>query len=286
MISFVARGLSTISSQIFCYTAISSAGIVGILPGYLICRFFDLSLEPVLTIYIVSSSLELASRNIVCGSVKMVYSLIYTLFLVSPHYSGRLCVLINRDQAFGLQIGSDFYLLFDQRARHQIYSLEAKMDNVITITGTFISDMNANRFNEGFPSVTTFTFTNSTPVVQNNILEGCYRAPDFPWYLKAFPWWTQFFIVPIFSVLSSLMNLQPFWTSDMLVMVVISCASYAANKVANHFIFNQSNIVSAIGAFVVGLLGNVYSRKMGGTAFTAMVTGVLFLVPVSILHRA
>ena len=31
----------------------------------------------------------------------------------------------------------------------------------------------------------------------------------------------------------------------------------------------------------MGLLGNVYSRKMGGTAFTSMVTGVLFLVPVS-----
>jgi uncharacterized membrane protein YjjB (DUF3815 family) len=30
----------------------------------------------------------------------------------------------------------------------------------------------------------------------------------------------------------------------------------------------------------VGLLGNVYSRRFGGTAFTAMVTGVLFLVPV------
>jgi hypothetical protein len=34
--SFSARGLSSIRSQIFCYTAISSAGIVGILPGYLI----------------------------------------------------------------------------------------------------------------------------------------------------------------------------------------------------------------------------------------------------------
>ena len=29
-----------------------------------------------------------------------------------------------------------------------------------------------------------------------------------------------------------------------------------------------------------GAVGNVYSRRFGGTAFTAMVTGVLFLVPV------
>lgn len=62
-------------------------------------------------------------------------------------------------------------------------------------------------------------------------------------------------------------------------MVIISCCSYAANKVANHYIFNRSDVVSAIGAFTVGLLGNIYSRKMGGTAFTSMVTGVLFLVP-------
>jgi uncharacterized membrane protein YjjP (DUF1212 family) len=37
-ISFLARGLSSFHSQIFCFSAISSAGIVGILPGYLICR--------------------------------------------------------------------------------------------------------------------------------------------------------------------------------------------------------------------------------------------------------
>ena len=34
--SFTARGLSSIRSQIFCYEAISSSGIIGILPGFLI----------------------------------------------------------------------------------------------------------------------------------------------------------------------------------------------------------------------------------------------------------
>ncbi|KAI5893414.1 uncharacterized protein SCHCODRAFT_02498828 [Schizophyllum commune H4-8] len=191
-VSFTARGLSSIRSRIFCYSAISSAGIVGILPGYLI----------------LSSSLELASKNIVCGSVKMVYALIYTLFL-----------------GFGLQIGSDFYLL------------------------------------------------------QTNVINGCYRPKSFPWYLQPFPIWTSAIIVPLFSTLSSLANLQPFRSKQLPVMVVISCCSYVANKLANHYIFNRSDVVSAIGAFTVGLLGNVYSRKMGGTAFTSMVTGVLFLVP-------
>ncbi|KAL1747665.1 hypothetical protein HDZ31DRAFT_31302 [Schizophyllum fasciatum] len=209
-VSFAARGLSSIRSRIFCYSAISSAGIVGILPGYLI----------------LSSSLELASKNIVCGSVKMVYALIYTLFL-----------------GFGLQIGSDFYLLFDRGMRRQLDELSANISST------------------------------------TNVINGCYRPKSFPWFLQPYPIWTSAIIVPLFSTLSSLANLQPFRSKQLPVMVVISCCSYVANKLANHYIFNRSDVVSAIGAFTVGLLGNVYSRKMGGTAFTSMVTGVLFLVP-------
>lgn len=33
------------------------------------------------------------------------------------------------------------------------------------------------------------------------------------------------------------------------------------------------------GALAIGLIGNGYSRLYGGTAFTAMATGVAFLVP-------
>lgn len=53
-----------------------------------------------------------------------------------------------------------------------------------------------------------------------------------------------------------------------------------ANKGATSIFLNHSDIVSTTGAFVVGLLGNIYSRVCGGTAFTAMVPGVLVLVPV------
>ncbi|KAF8138451.1 DUF1212-domain-containing protein [Boletus edulis] len=241
--SFTARGLSSIRSQIFCYEAISSAGIIGILPGFLI----------------LTSSLELASKNIVCGSVKMVYALIYTLFL-----------------GFGLQIGSDLYLLFDPTARHHLATLAAKLSTTITLIGTFAPDNST----DGTPPANgTFTFTNSTNIYMADIVDGCYRPPSFSWFIQPFPWWTQFMIVPIFSVLSSLANLQPWKSKELPVMVIISCASYATNKIANHYIFNRSDIVSAIGAFTVGLLGNIYSRKMGGTAFTSMVTGVLFLVP-------
>lgn len=244
VVSFVARGLSTIRSQIFCYASISSASVVTILPGFLI----------------LTSSLDLASKNILCGSIKMVYALIYTLFL-----------------GFGLQFGSDLFLLFDPSARHELDTLSARAAAAITVTGTYIADANAT-IPQKLARRGTFTFTPSTPIVRANIVQGCYRPASFPWYLQNYPWWSQFIIVPVFSILSSLNNEQPInW--DLVVMVVISCAAYAANKVADHFIFNRSDVVSAIGAFVVGFLGNVYSRKMGGTAFTSMVTGVLFLVP-------
>ncbi|KAJ7228522.1 DUF1212-domain-containing protein [Mycena pura] len=243
-VSFTARGLSSIRSHLFCYTAISSAGIIGILPGYLI----------------LSSSLELASKNIVCGSVKMVYALIYTLFL-----------------GFGLQIGSDFYLLLDRVARRKLFDLSATLNTVSALSGTWTADNNTQ--NTSVPASGTWTFVQVVPPHMMDIVEGCYRPSSFPWYLQPFPVWTAFIIVPLFSLLSSLANLQPWRSRQLPVMVFISCSSYATNKIANHYIFNRSDVVSAIGAFTIGLLGNVYSRKMGGTAFTSMVTGVLFLVP-------
>lgn len=161
------------------------------------------------------------------------------------------------------------------------------MQTVTTITGSFVSD------NGSFVAINhgdsdslsgTFTFTSNAPYTHEHIVVGCYRPPDFPWWLQPFPWWMEFIIVPVFSFLSSLANLQPIWSLELVIMVTISCVSYAANKGANLFIFNRSDVVSAIGAFAVGVLGNIYSRKMGGTAFTSMVTGVLFLVPVSNIH--
>ena len=65
-----------------------------------------------------------------------------------------------------------------------------------------------------------------------------------------------------------------------MVMVVFTCAAFVANKVGNVLLPDDGDLVSAIGALVIGLLGNGYSRVVRGTAFTSMVTGILFLVPV------
>lgn len=172
----------------------------------------------------------------------------------------------------------------DKTARAQLDALLGRLSTVATVSGVFVTD-NATSIaidlNQGHPISGTFSFTNYTRNPVESIDGGCYRNIYYPWWLQPFPWWSQFFFVPAFSIISSMANLQPFWNKETLVMVVISSSAYAANKAANHFIFNRSDIVSAIGAFVVGLLGNLYSRKFNGTAFTSMVTGVLFLVPVS-----
>ncbi|KAF1953029.1 DUF1212-domain-containing protein [Byssothecium circinans] len=67
--SFVARGLGSIpgpdGKPLFCFSAMAQSSIALILPGFTV----------------LSASLELQSKHIVAGSVRMVYAIIYSLFL-------------------------------------------------------------------------------------------------------------------------------------------------------------------------------------------------------------
>jgi uncharacterized membrane protein YjjP (DUF1212 family) len=68
MTAFVARGLGSITyhgNYVFCFSAMAQSSIALILPGYIV----------------LNAALELQSRNVVPGSVRMVYAIIYTLFL-------------------------------------------------------------------------------------------------------------------------------------------------------------------------------------------------------------
>ncbi|KAK9895646.1 DUF1212-domain-containing protein [Cystobasidium minutum MCA 4210] len=190
--SFIARGLST--TQYFCYPALASSGVVLILPGYAI----------------LCGSLELATKNIVTGSVRMVYAIIYSLFL-----------------GFGIAVGSDLYFLLDPSAR--------------------------------------------------NI--ACARNPDWQWWRQNISPYALIALVPIFSLFLCLNNLQPIRSKQLPVMIIIACIGFVTNTIANRYIFDHSDIVSFIGSFVVGILGNLYSRIFRGTGFVVMVPGVLFLVP-------
>ncbi|PFH54823.1 hypothetical protein AMATHDRAFT_72583 [Amanita thiersii Skay4041] len=241
VVAFVARGLSTIKGSIFCYNAISSAGVVLILPGF--------------TILI--SALELMSKNVFCGSVRVVYAIIYTLFL-----------------GFGLTIGSDFYFLVDRRARHAYYR---STSSELTYThGHFISS------NSSATAIRISGVLGQTNVLSEgeaHLVKGCYRDPTWGWLRQPLPGWTMFFLVPLYSLCSSLANLQNWKSIQLPVMVFFSCTAYAANRATSIVLPGRTDIVSAAGAFAIGSLGNIYSRVVRGTAFTSMVTGVLFLVP-------
>ncbi|BGP09448.1 Uncharacterized UPF0442 protein C7D4.12c [Rhodotorula toruloides] len=74
IISFISAALA--STQYFCFAAVVSGSVVLILPGYIV----------------LCGSLELANRSIISGSVRLVYAILYSLFL-----------------GFGLSIGSELY---------------------------------------------------------------------------------------------------------------------------------------------------------------------------------
>ncbi|KAL8276960.1 hypothetical protein RQP46_010595 [Phenoliferia psychrophenolica] len=238
LISFVSRGLAR--TNFFCYEAISSSGVVLVLPGYII----------------LCGSLELASKNLVAGSVRMVYAIIYTLFL-----------------GFSIVIGSDLYFLFDPAARHA--GEVATAVSATVLQGTFSASNTSDSF------MGSFSFTNTTATVstaQASLQKGnvmCYRDPS--WECAGAYW--LFLLVPGFSFFLSLWNLQPLRSKELPVMVLIAVIGFVTNRLATQYIFDRSDIVSFIGATCIGLLGNMYSRVFKGTSFTAMATGVLFLVP-------
>lgn len=84
--SFLARAFGSIpygDGRLFCFSALAQSSIALILPGYTV----------------LCASLELQSRSLVAGSVRMVYAIIYSLFL-----------------GFGITIGTAIYGIIDKNA--------------------------------------------------------------------------------------------------------------------------------------------------------------------------
>jgi hypothetical protein len=135
----------------------------------------------------------------------------------------------------------------------------------------------------------TYTFTSissAAATITAHEIKGCYRDRSNPWYLQPLPWYTLIFMLPIYNFCSSMKRGQKWKTVPMVVMVMISCVSSGLTRYVNIKLGlgGHPDYVSLIGSFVVSALGNMYSRKMGGTAFTIMLTGILLLIPVSVVH--
>ncbi|KAG8819514.1 hypothetical protein FRC18_012059, partial [Serendipita sp. 400] len=208
---------------------------------------------------IICGSLEMASKQFMSGSVKMVYAIIWTLFL-----------------GFAITLGSDFYYIVDPSALHRRLQATQYLSDAVRLHGAF--------FVHSSDITGSFQFTNMTTPAPSRVysIRGCYRDPDWPWYLQSPPTWTLVFLVPLYGVFSALASFQPFWNREMFVMVLVSCCSYTANRASRIVVPTRNDVAGAIGAFVIGVAGHLYSRIFRGTAFIAMFNGIGFLVPSAI----
>lgn len=169
IMSFLGRMFGSIRGSggdfIFCYSAITQSCINLILPGY----------------WITNAGLELMNHQLVAGSTRMMYALVYFLFL-----------------SYGISMGSAFYGFIDADA-------------------------------------------NSNPV--------CQEPMNRLWNLL---------FVPFFSVQVALIN-RAKWR-QIPVMVLITFLSYGATFVSVDLFNGSFTFANTIGGFVIGLLGNIYSR--------------------------
>lgn len=193
--SFLARALGSIritrngsTEYLFCFSALAQSSIALILPGFMV----------------LCSSLELQSHQIIAGSIRMVYAIIYSLFL-----------------GYGITVGITVYGLMDGKA-------------------------------------------SSDSKCSNQSIYGSEYAQKFPF-------------VAIYAVFLAIVN-QGKW-KQMPVMVVIAVAGYITNFFSTTKLGSQSEVANTVGAFTIGVLGNLYSRLWHGHAATAILPGIFVLVP-------
>ncbi|KAJ5884809.1 hypothetical protein N7495_009319 [Penicillium taxi] len=188
--SFLARAFGSIRYEgepLFCFSALAQSAIALILPGYTV----------------LCASLELQSRSIISGSVRMVYAIIYSLFL-----------------GFGITVGTAVYGILDTQAS------------------------------------TAYT---------------CPASPITNEYIQTFPF------VLLFTACLAIVN-QAKWR-QIPVMMVISLAGYAVSYFSSKRFSSNTQVSNALGAFVIGLMGNFYSRLRHGLAAAAMLPAIWVLVP-------
>ncbi|KAF0271364.1 hypothetical protein FOG51_03865 [Hanseniaspora uvarum] len=191
VVSFCARALGSIPNSNICFGALVQGSLALILPGYII----------------LCGSLELQNKNLLAGSVRMIYAIIYSLFL-----------------SFGITLGAALFAWIYNNA------------------------------------------TNETTCVKN--------VPD----LYKLLW------VPVFSILLALIN-QAHWT-QLFVMTAISCLGYLTTYYSGKHFSNSTEFCSALAAFVIGILGNLYSRVYSGLAVSAMLPAIFVQVPSGIASKS
>ncbi|GKZ29857.1 hypothetical protein AbraIFM66950_006817 [Aspergillus brasiliensis] len=193
--SFLARAFGSIYATIdgkhqrlFCFSALAQSSIALILPGFMV----------------LCSSLELQSHQMIAGSIRMVYSIIYSMFL-----------------GYGITVGTTIYGLIDGDA------------------------------------------ASSTTCSNEDVWASKYIQ--------------HFIFVPVYVVFLAIIN-QGKW-KQVPVMIVIAVCGYVTNYFSTLKLGSNSEVANTVGAFTIGLLGNLYSRLWHGHAATAILPGIFVLVP-------
>ncbi|OGE55881.1 hypothetical protein PENARI_c003G08978 [Penicillium arizonense] len=194
--SFLARAFGSIPravvdgkrEYIFCFSAIAQASIALILPGFLV----------------LCASLELQSHQIIAGSIRMVYALLFSLFI-----------------GYGITVGTTVYGLMDNGA---------------------VSETSCSK-------------------------QGAFQNP----YVQRFPF------VTIMTVWLLIIN-QGKW-KQLPPMTVIALSGYISNYFSTKKLGSNSQVANTVGAFTIGIMGNLYSRLWHGHAATAILPGIFILVP-------
>ncbi|KAL4789617.1 hypothetical protein BDV19DRAFT_394876 [Aspergillus venezuelensis] len=193
--SFLARAFGSIrapagseSEHLFCFSALSQSSIALILPGFMV----------------LCSSLELQSHQIIAGSIRMVYAIIYSLFL-----------------GYGVTVGTTIYGLIDMNA-----SSDRECKNLDVYGSGYIQ---------------------------------------------------RFCFVPLFVIFVAIIN-QAKW-KQLPVMIVIALCGYITNYFSTTKLGSNSEVANTVGAFTIGLLGNLYSRLWRGHAAAAILPAIFVLVP-------
>ncbi|KAL6926375.1 hypothetical protein ACO0SA_003335 [Hanseniaspora valbyensis] len=191
VVSFCARALGSIGNSNICFGSVCQGSLALILPGYII----------------LCGSLELQNKSLLSGSVRMIYAIIYSLFL-----------------SFGITLGAALF---------------------------------AWCYN-GASSETTCTK----------------NVPDIYKLL-----W-----VPVFSTLLALIN-QAHW-SQLFVMTSISCLGYLTTYYSGKHFSSSTEFCASLAAFVIGILGNLYSRIYSGLAVSAILPAIFVQVPSGIASKS
>ncbi|GAV56175.1 hypothetical protein ZYGR_0BA00810 [Zygosaccharomyces rouxii] len=191
VVSFVGRAFGSIGGSKICFGAVTQGSLALILPGYII----------------LCGALELQSRNLVAGSVRMFYAIIYSLFL-----------------SFGITLGAALF---------------------------------------GW------------------MYKGATNETNCPYPISA---WYRFLFVPAFTIGISLIN-QAHWI-QLPVMVAISCTGYVVTYYSGKHFKNSTEFTASLAAFVIGIMGNLYSRVWKGLAVSAMLPAIFVQVPSGVASQS